>query len=72
MEKEAVQYRLELKVGNSVFTEWSPINLQHGEKWEETVVLPLKQLNAKTVEAILYRLDKPQQEYRRTLLWIGR
>lgn len=63
-----VKYRLELKVDGRLVRQWMPIELQPGEKWETTVVLPPAQ---ESVEALLYRLDTPGVVYSRVALWPG-
>jgi hypothetical protein len=47
------------------------IDLRPGESWTTTVKLPSQPLGAKTVEALLYRLDAPDAVYRRVVLWHG-
>lgn len=63
-----VQYRLELKIDNAVVKTWPSIDLKSGQEWETTTNLAREQLEGKDVEALLYRLDKPDSIYRRVVL----
>ena len=64
-ETESVQYRVDVKVNGSVLREWSPVTLQVGETWTQTIMIP----SGQNAEAQLYRLDHPEAVYRRVELW---
>lgn len=68
MEFSTTAYRLDLEVNNQVVRQWTSIELRTGEKWENVVELPAEQLNAKEVEAVLYRIDNPTIVYRQVTL----
>lgn len=68
MEFSATAYRLDLEVNNQVVQQWTSIELRTGEKWEGVVELPEEQLNAKEVEAVLYRVGNPSFVYRQVTL----
>lgn len=69
MESPAKRYRLQVDVSGRVAREWPLIELEPGQTWETTVVLPTEHSEAETVEAVLYRLNAPEEAYRRVVLW---
>lgn len=69
METETMNYRLQLTMDERPVKDWTPITLQPGETWETTFTLPSGRVKAKTVEALLYRLDDPKTVYRKVVLW---
>lgn len=71
MEHEATGYRLRLSVDGQIAQEWGEIALEPNGLWEQTFELPPAQAGAKRLEALLYRLDAPQQVYRRGVVWFG-
>jgi uncharacterized membrane protein len=64
-EGTTMTYRVQLSVGGAVVHEWSAIVLRNGSRWETTyplsIALPSK---ADTIEATLYRGDRPTEVYR--------
>lgn len=63
-----VQYRLEVRVGDTLIREWPLIKLQPDQQWEVDLELPVVHSVGRDVEAQLYRLDKPDTVYRRVVL----
>jgi uncharacterized membrane protein len=70
-ESTPVTYLLRVEMGGQVLQEWSPLELQPGERWEaDGVVLPAADASGTTpVQAVLYRLDQPDIAYRRVTVW---
>lgn len=58
MEEGPIDYRLQLKQGNTVVREWTGIHLKPGEKWETTLSLPGSSQSG-AVKADLFRVDLP-------------
>lgn len=71
MEAAPRQYKLRLEVDDAVVREWSSITLNPGGTWETTVVLPVRRASVERIDALLYRLDRPADVYRRVELWGG-
>jgi uncharacterized membrane protein len=71
-EVSAVTYQLHLKVGGNVLVEWESIELEPGEQWETTVVLPAWLIGSETLEGVLYRSDAPGSVFRRVTWWRAR
>jgi len=65
-EPRTLLYTLRLVDGNNVLKEWSPLKLDPSEQWETQLTLPT--LPGSRVEALLYRLDAPDQVYRHVSL----
>jgi uncharacterized membrane protein len=63
-EFDTTNYRLRVQVNDGTVREWPSIQLAPNEQWEETIELPLDQVDAGEVEAALYRLDRPGSVYR--------
>ncbi len=68
METESMRYKVQLLVNNQVVKEWPTITLNNGEQWVDNLVLPPEWAHASSVDAVLYRLDKPDQVYRHVWL----
>lgn len=68
-ESAVVRYRLQVEAEGNVVLDWPSIELDPGESWERTVMLPAEQADTRTVEAKIYRLDTPTEIYRRVVLW---
>lgn len=66
MEFTPTEYSLRVLLDGEVVQEWSTIQLQPGEKWETNAILP--ESSTGKVEAVLYRLDAPNDIYRRVTL----
>lgn len=60
------EYSLRVLVDDQIAQEWPAIQLAPGQKWETTAVVPGK--SSSVVEALLYRLDAPNDVYRRVTL----
>jgi hypothetical protein len=71
MESTTIQYKLQLEIDGRVIREWAAIALRPSEQWERTMVLPGTQRAEAKVEAVLYRLDAPENAYRRGVVWLG-
>jgi uncharacterized membrane protein len=67
-EPVAIQYRLQLAVDGQVALEWPSVTLQPNERWETTAALPANVSSIGTIEAILFRADRPDAVYRRAVL----
>jgi len=63
-----MRYKVQLLVNNQVVKEWPTITLNNGEQWVDNLVLPPEWAQASSVDAVLYRLDKPDQVYRHVWL----
>jgi len=70
-EPTAVRYRLQVEADGYVVLDQSPIDLEPEEDWETVLAMPSEYSQAETVDAVLYRLDAPEEPYRRVTLWIG-
>lgn len=70
MEFTPTEYSLRVLLVGEVVQEWPTIQLQPGEKWETNVILPENSIGK--VEAVLYRLDTPNDIYRRVTLQLNR
>lgn len=67
-ELTTTKYTIQVKAGDDILHQWSPIELEPGGQWEMTVSIPVIYLKT-TVEAILYRIEAPEIVYRRATLW---
>jgi hypothetical protein len=65
LESQPVQYRLQLSAGADVIREWPVLVVAPGATWEESMTLTPEQAKTGAVTATLYRLDAPDQVYRR-------
>lgn len=63
-EAGTVRYRLQLQSGSEVVSTWPTIVLGPNQQWQEVVALPR---DGEMVEAVLYRLDAPQDPYRQVV-----
>lgn len=69
-ENAPAKYRLELQIEGKTIREWATIKLEASDEWATDVALPLEgNAGPKLVEALLYRLDIPDQVYRRVAVW---
>jgi hypothetical protein len=72
MEAMRMAYGLRAEAGSYVVHEWSPIELEPGQRWETLARLPRRRPGVvEPMEAVLYRLDAPHVVYRRVVLWRG-
>jgi uncharacterized membrane protein len=67
-EPAVVKYRLQVKVGENIILEWGSIELEAGDSWETMETIPAELADTGKVEAILYRLESPNEVYRRVTL----
>ena len=65
------EYRLQVLVDGQIAQEWPALQLAPGEDWETAASVPGNSSNTHTVEAMLYRLDAPNDVYRRVTLRLG-
>lgn len=63
-ESVEMTYQLKLTEGNAEVNQWQYIRLAPGERWDTTVELPSEPSASTIVEAVLYRIDVPNQPYR--------
>ena len=68
MELTDALYAVQLDVRGTPLQDWQEIRLAPGETWEQTVALPVSREEAGAVNASLYRLDQPEDVYRRVTL----
>ncbi len=64
----STQYKLELLINEQSVHEWALIELSPNQQWRASLALNADQLNMGTLEANLYRLDRPNEPYRHVLL----
>ncbi len=64
-----IGYRVVATASGTIIGSWPQITLGPNEQWETTVTLPTAQPAAATVEVLLYRLDAPENAYRRVLFY---
>jgi hypothetical protein len=64
-ELSVTTYRLEVSVGGQLVHDWPSIVVQPNNQWETYYELPALPYTSDSVEARLYRLDAPDQVYRR-------
>ena len=70
-EQERVSYHIEVMIDNVKNNEVGPIELEHGEKWEEIVVFTPSELGEdQKVEFLLYK-NAEKQPCRKLHLWIN-
>jgi uncharacterized membrane protein len=67
-ESTTTQYLLKVAVAGQVALEWPSLTLQPNGRWETTAALPANLSSVGTIEAVLYRADKPDVIYRRVAL----
>lgn len=69
-ELEPERYRVVVAVGSDTIEEWPTIELEPGERWETSLMLPVESTSAITtsVRATAYRLEAPNKVYRRVFL----
>jgi uncharacterized membrane protein len=60
-ELKTTQYRLQVSFNGQLIQEWTNLSLAPGNQWEQSITVPAGQ---GTVEAVLYRADKPGAVYR--------
>jgi len=65
-EPDPTLYKLRLVDGDNVLQEWSPLKLNPSEQWEIKLTVPTN--SGHRIEALLYRLDAPDQVYRHVSL----
>ncbi|MCL4466869.1 MAG: DUF1616 domain-containing protein [Chloroflexi bacterium] len=70
-EEGPTRYRLQVLMGGAVASEWAPIDISPGEKWEAVVRIPAASSRPGEVEAVLYLWNDPTRVYRRVALWHG-
>lgn len=72
MESKTMEYRLAVNVDGKVVKEWTSIDLNANQTWEDTLVLPqVTHKGTARVEAKLYRIDASAKVYRDVVFWIG-
>ncbi len=72
MEKTTMQYRLTVQENGKVVKQWSAIDLQQGQNWQMTLVIPQAQQSSRImVEALLYRSGISSTAYHHVVLWLG-
>lgn len=62
------QYKLELLVADQSAKEWKMIELAPNQQWRTKLLLNTEDFGQETLEANLYRLDKPNEVYRHVLV----
>jgi hypothetical protein len=62
-----IQYKLELLVDEQIVHEWALIELAPNQQWQANLTLKAEQRTG-TIEANLYRLDRPTAPYRHVVL----
>lgn len=72
-ESSPTAYKLRVVADNQVIQEWPSIKLDPGAQWQTSLTLPsmtvlVSSNSTSTVEALLYRLDAPDQVYRHVSL----
>jgi hypothetical protein len=65
-----VEYHLRIESGGRVLAAYPVIELQPGESWEQVEYFSRTQSGDRPVEVSLYRLDDPNNIYRRVVLWV--
>lgn len=63
-ETSSLHYKVTLTVNNQVANNWSDIALDPQQKWSVSTPVTLEAQNDLRVEALLYRIDRPQAAYR--------
>jgi uncharacterized membrane protein len=69
-EQHETRYSLRVTAGGTAIESWPLITLGPGEQWEGSIALSSAP-PAAPLEAMLYRLDVPEQAYRRVVFWPG-
>jgi uncharacterized membrane protein len=64
----STQYKLELRVDGQIAQEWATIELAPNQQWHASLALSEDQMGSSTLEANLYRLDRPDELYRHVVM----
>jgi len=67
-EFQPAAYRLAIDINGRVVQEWTKIELEPGEQWNNIVSLPTPPTDEETVNAVLYRVDTGGAVYRSVAL----
>ena len=67
-EFQTTRYQLKYEFNDTV-REGAVIRLEPGESWQRDIYVPVDKLAGKSFTVLLYRLDEPENVYRRVVWW---
>ncbi len=63
-----ITYHLQVTVDGQIVQDWPELKLSPGETWTGSIGLAADRVNAKSIEAVLFRSDNPMLVYRQVKL----